>query len=219
MGVRFAGDGGEIRYRVLCLSRNLTFDRCWDTVVALDGALADRSNAIAANHPLGDFIAALPGLAKRRVAPERRQGILKMAEELRRVRFTWPEGFDERECRFWASGLESHSASPFKGRRRDQCLIVSPFLSDAVIRDFIDSDCPTHLVSRQESLQELPRTTLEACESVHFLQPQLTEEPNDEIVSADGGEVLDGLHAKLYVIDHGWDASVLSGSFNATVQR
>ena len=30
-------------------------------------------------------------------------------------------------------------------------------------------------------------------------------------------EVLDGLHAKLFVIDHGWDASIFSGSFNATV--
>ena len=30
-------------------------------------------------------------------------------------------------------------------------------------------------------------------------------------------EVLDGLHAKLFVIDRGWDASIFSGSFNATV--
>ena len=29
-------------------------------------------------------------------------------------------------------------------------------------------------------------------------------------------EVLDGLHAKLFVIDRGWDASIFSGSFNAT---
>jgi len=27
--LRLLGPGGEIRYRVLCLSRNLTFDRCW----------------------------------------------------------------------------------------------------------------------------------------------------------------------------------------------
>jgi phosphatidylserine/phosphatidylglycerophosphate/cardiolipin synthase-like enzyme len=31
------------------------------------------------------------------------------------------------------------------------------------------------------------------------------------------GEVLDGLHAKLFVVGHGWEASVFSGSFNATV--
>ena len=127
--LRFISEDGAIRYRVLCLSRNLTFDRCWDTVVALDGELVDRSNAIAANHPLGDFIAALPQLALRRVSPERRQGIMKMADELRRVRFTWPEGFDERQCRFWVAGLDDQGASPFD-MRRDQSLIVSPFLSN-----------------------------------------------------------------------------------------
>jgi hypothetical protein len=69
--LRFVDDG-TIRYRVLCLSRNLTFDRCWDTVVALDGELTDRENAIAANHPLGDFIEALPLMAQCPVPRARR---------------------------------------------------------------------------------------------------------------------------------------------------
>ena len=213
--LRFIAEDGAIRYRVLCLSRNLTFDRCWDTVVALDGDLVDRSNAIAANHPLGDFIAALPKLALRRVSSERRQSILKIADELRRVRFTWPEGFDERQCRFWVAGLDDQGASPFD-KRRDKSLIVSPFLSDEVICDFLDQGGATHLVSRSESLQELPQQTLKDCDSVHFLQPQLSDEQSDEVATVERGEVLDGLHAKLFVIDHGWEASVFSGSFNAT---
>src|SRR5690348_18036565 len=86
--LRFAAEDGATRYRLLCLSRNLTFDCCWDTVVALDGELTDRTNAIAANHPLGDFIAALPSLAVKSVTPKRRQAIAKMADEIRRVRFT-----------------------------------------------------------------------------------------------------------------------------------
>jgi hypothetical protein len=213
--LRFLGEDDEVRYRVLCLSRNLTFDRCWDTVVSLDGELGDRSNAIAANHPLGDFMVGLPKLALRRVAPERRKGILRMADELRRVRFTWPEGFDERRCGFWVSGLDGRASAPF-GDRRDQSLIVSPFLSDAVVRDFLEYGGATHLISRPDSLQDLPVETLRACESVYFLQRQLTEEPNADVPSADRGEVLDGLHAKLFVIDRGWEASVFCGSFNAT---
>lgn len=213
--LRFKDGDGSVRYRVLCLSRNLTFDRCWDTVVALDGELVDRSNAIAANHPLGDLIAALPKLALRRLTSERRQQILAMADELRRVRFTWPDGFDERQCRFWVAGLDGKTASPF-GVRRDQCLIVSPFLSDRVVRDFLDHGGATHLVSRVESFQELPQETLRACESVHFLQPQLADEQDDDTTTVERGEVLDGLHAKLFVIDRGVKASVFSGSFNAT---
>jgi hypothetical protein len=39
----------------------------------------------------------------------------------------------------------------------------------------------------------------------------------DEEAAAAKDEVLEGLHAKLFVIDRGWKASVFSGSFNATV--
>jgi hypothetical protein len=214
--LRFVCEDGTVRYRVLCLSRNLTFDRCWDTVVALDGELADRTNAIAANHPLGDFVAALPSLALRSVAPRRRQAIAKASDELRRVRFTWPEGFEESECRFWVGGLDGRAASPF-GTRRDKALVVSPFLSESVVSDFLDNTRETHLVSRQECLQELPQKTLRRCESVRFLVPEVVDESDDAAAEPESREVLDGLHAKLFVIDRGWDASVFSGSFNATV--
>ncbi len=213
--LRFVGDDGAIRYRVLCLSRNLTFDRCWDTVVALDGELTDRSNAIAANHPLSRFVAALPRLACRPVARERRQSVARIADELRRVRFSWPEGFDENECRFWAGGLDGKTVSPFKARE-DKALIISPFISNSVVRDFLDHTEQTHLVSRPESLQQLPQETLQRCKSVRFLAPELADESDDD-APAGRDEALDGLHAKLFVIDHGWDASIFSGSFNATV--
>lgn len=213
--LRFVADNGLVRYRVLCLSRNLTFDRCWDTVVALDGELTDRSNAITANHPLADFVAALPGLARLPLPRERRQGIAKIADELRRVRFTWPNGFDESQCRFWVAGLDGKSVAPF-GTRRDKAMIVSPFVSNPVVREFLDHTSETHLVSRLESLQELPQETLQSCKSVRFLAPDVVDE-SDEEAQPGGDEVLDGLHAKLFIIDHGWDASVFSGSFNATV--
>jgi len=195
--LRFIAEDGAIRYRVLCLSRNLTFDRCWDTVVALDGELTDRSNAIAANRPLADLIAKLPGLARQR-----------------RVRFTWPEGFDEKECRFWVAGLNGKIAAPF-GKRHDKALIVSPFISNTVVRDFLEHTGKTYLVSRPECLQELPQKTLQDCESVSFLAPELADESDEDAPPAKG-EVLEGLHAKLFVIDRGWHASVFSGSFNAT---
>jgi hypothetical protein len=120
--LRFLAKDGGVRYRVLCLSRNLTFDRCWDIVVALDGELLDRSNTIAANHPLADLVAALPRFALRLLASARRQGVAKVANELRRVRFTLPEGFDE--CRFWAAGLSGRAVSPFGGRRAKTLIAI-----------------------------------------------------------------------------------------------
>jgi len=54
--LRFVSDDGPVRYRLLCSSRNLTFDQSWDTLLALDGELTDRTNAIAANRPLSDLV-------------------------------------------------------------------------------------------------------------------------------------------------------------------
>jgi hypothetical protein len=95
-------------------------------------------------------------------------------------------------------------------------MIVSPFISNPVVRDFLEHTSETHLVSRLESLQELPQETLQRCRSVRFLAPDLVDE-SDEEGQVGNDDVLDGLHAKLFVIDHGWDASIFSGSFNATV--
>ena len=68
--LRFVADGMPVLYRLLCSTRNLTFDRSWDTMLLLEGKLADRKRGYGRNRPLGDFVAALPGLALHDV-PER----------------------------------------------------------------------------------------------------------------------------------------------------
>lgn len=68
--LRFTCDGHPVQYRLLCLSRNLTFDRSWDTVLALDGVLKDRRRPFSANfrkRPFSqeslDFIGVADGFA------------------------------------------------------------------------------------------------------------------------------------------------------------
>jgi hypothetical protein len=83
--LRYAPYGNEsdpIRYRLLCLSRNLTFDQSWDTMLVLDGVYqAQRKVAYSRNHPLGDFIAALPGLAVSPVTPAVEETVAKLSDE------------------------------------------------------------------------------------------------------------------------------------------
>jgi hypothetical protein len=212
--LRYTGEGGSVRYRVLCLSRNLTFDRSWDTAVVLDGELTERERAFAVNHPLGDFIAALPGLSTRELPKSRRDNIRTISEELRLVRFTWPNGFDADRCRFWVGGLDGKRIAVFE-RARGKSLVVSPFVDESVIRESLNRGCETHLVSRPESLVSISRETLRGCASVRTLKSEAVE-PEDDAVVVDRNDVLDGLHAKLFVVNDGWNASVFSGSFNAT---
>ncbi len=214
--VRYVGEDATIRYRVLCLSRNLTFDRSWDTVVALDGVLTNRTTAFPANRSLAELIGALPGLCLHSPAKARAQMAAKISDELLRVKFDTPDGFDG--YHFWNAGLDGKRVYPF-GRNAQACLIVSPFLSEGVIRDFVDHHRRVHLVSREESLQAIQAMrieTLQACESVHSLNSQLSEEETGEVKTPEANEVLEGLHAKLYVLDHGTESHVFSGSFNAT---
>jgi len=213
--VRYVNQDGAIHYRVLCLSRNLTFDRSWDTVVALDGVLTDRKTPLPANRPLAEFIGALPGLCLYSLPAARKKAVAKIADELLRVRFEWPEGFGRESCGFWCSGLDGKKIEPFEKHRQD-CLVVSPFVSESVIRDFLGNSQRVHLVSREESLQAIPLETLQKCESIHCLSPQINVEETDEIQIPEANEVLEGLHAKLFVIDHGTKSHVFSGSFNAT---
>jgi len=206
----------KVLYRMLCMSRNLTFDRCWDTVVALDGELTDRESAFAANHALGEFFSGLPRLkSQRKLSQDRKKAIAQIADELLRVKFDLPDGFEDH--RFWHGGLED--SAPLKCfAEAKQALIIAPFVSDSIIiHNLTGKGVVTHLVSRPESLQALSPATLDTCERVYTLATEAaTDETNHEGDGTDDDESLQGLHAKLFVTDHGWDASVFTGSFNAT---
>ena len=75
-------------------------------------------------------------------------------------------------------------------------MIVSPFVSDAIVKRYAESGSLT-LVSRPDELDKLPHATLERCERVFMLHRQAV---SDDLDDRDETE-LDGLHAKLFVID------------------
>ena len=89
--------GKPVRYRFICLSRNLTFGRSWDTSLTLDGGLMDRQRAYGRNHPLGDFFAALPGMLVRpgKLPQATASALALLQDEVRRVDFQLPQGFDD----------------------------------------------------------------------------------------------------------------------------
>ena len=115
---------------MLCLSRNLTFDRSWDTVLRLEGGTVAAD--VAANRGLVDFIRALPGLALRGVPGARAEAIDRLAVELQRVEFEPPEGLEI--AGFWPIGIHGPGPWPFDADRRRRPLAVSPFVADAMLR-------------------------------------------------------------------------------------
>lgn len=213
--LRFLTGEQRVLYRLICMSRNLTFDRSWDTMLVLDGQLMERRNAYAANHPLADFLAALPSLALREIPEAARARVRRMENEIRRVRWALPEGFGG--VLFHPLGIAGYRRSPFKGRI-DRLLVVSPFLSPKRLRRCSALGENNVLISRLESLAAVDSDALEGFAHTYFLNPaaSMPEQTADGEDEGQVEDVLNGLHAKLFVAEAGWDARVWVGSANAT---
>jgi hypothetical protein len=218
--LRYTAEGLPVQYRLLVASRNLTFDRSWDTLLVLDGELANRRNAFGRNHPLGDFFADLPGMAVHPVPESTRAAVHLVQDELRRVDFTVPDGFEKEQLTFWPLGLSRRQGStdPFREARIDRLLVISPFLSTATLKALTRKG--DLLISRAEELATLNPAQLARFAHVWVLHQAANPEPDpqaEEDAEGGPGELpLEGLHAKLYVADAGWDAHIWTGSANAT---
>ena len=215
--LRFVGgDNGlssPVRYRILVMSRNLTLSNSWDLMIAIDGTVMDRQLGFSLNHPLADFIAALPGMA--RDVPKRvGRDVTLIEREVRKVRFELPPDVDR--IAFWGLGLPGRRVEPFQGRL-DRCLVVSPFVSSDWLRSFLVDHPKTILVSREETLRTLEPNLLALIGDCRFLGVP-DPEPDDGSDERPAPEVVElgGLHAKLFVADAGWSARAWVGSANAT---
>ena len=223
--LRFVGEDDDqpVVYRFLCLSRNLTFDRSWDTILTLDGVLEDRKNAFSRNRPLSEFVAALPKLACGSVHKGVRKQVNILADEVLRVRFEPPEQF-ENDIRFIPSGLPRHRSGPDLDTCR-RYLVMSPFLSGGALEPLTESGEDNVLISRPESLDALSDEMVAALESRGsiFFMDEGVERPDDLEAeeTQEGGDHdrlgdLSGLHAKLYLLEDGWHVTIRTGSANAT---
>lgn len=211
---------GPVRYRLLVNSRNLTFDRSWDTMLVLDGELKDRTNGFSVNRPLADFLATLPQLATKPTSPRVATDVTLIADEIRRVAFEIPDGFDDDGLRFWPLGYDGKARWPFD-TRIDRMLVVSPFITGQLLGRVTETGAGHVLVSRPEELSRIPAKRLQAFADIFTLNESAEPETEDQDgtprdTNPKGAEAATGLHAKLYVADSGSSAHVWTGSANAT---
>lgn len=216
-------DEDPVRYRLVVLSRNLTFDRSWDTALSLDGELSKSTRQLTErNKPLTDFLTALPRMAKRAgttlpAAAHHRASLI--TSEVPRVAWELPDGFHDHW--FHSIGHNTKSIWPFEDLR--DLLVASPFVGPGALARLRDSASgEMSLISRfddltllaPETVNELALTTIHAFDDPAFVLEADSEEPDSEEESAGPG--LSGLHAKLFLGSRGRRAVVYVGSANAT---
>lgn len=220
--LRYRMPDETLRIRLLCLSRNLTFDRSWDTLLSLDGEITDRPQPVSA--PAAAFIRRLPQLCMGGTDAALQTTLKDLVRDLERTRFELPDGFDS--VQFWPLGIGAKKSWPFPDSA-DRLLVMSPFLTTGHLQRLASISAHNTLISRVDSLAALGPDDLEGYRCLALMdEADLDSEADAENgnshadvtdeTSAIAEENLSGLHAKLVIADIKDKAHVYTGSANAT---
>jgi hypothetical protein len=207
--LRYRSPDDAPRYRLLCMTRNLTNDHSWDLALRLDGT--DTGKRRPANRPLVKFVQALSDFARTSLPQDRRDRVAQLAADVYRVKWELPD--DAWELRFHALGIRGVMPDiRFDGYRH---LVIAPFLTDGGLKIVAPGRSDLRVVSRPEALDQLARDTVSALASfVLSGVAGLTDDPAPDGLGTE--QILSGLHAKLYISERARVAHVFLGSANAT---
>lgn len=203
--LRFTNDTRQVRYRLLVLSRNLTFDRSWDLAVALEGEVATESSR--ENDGLLELLQELAPFARHKdKALDFAPAFTLFKKELPRVVWQKPNGFRELKTL-----LGKAQQVPLDlGGSTNTVLVISPFLHAEAL-DMLKERGERHwLFSRAEELERLGAEKLAGWDC--FALNQRVVDGEDHL---DNGKS-QNLHAKLILVQNGATSHWHVGSANAT---
>ena len=211
--IRFVSpDQSSAMYRLLVLTRNMTTDQSWDLSLQLEGTITGRQSK--SNEPLAHFFKTLPDLTTGATASDRSEQALRFADELHRVQWELPDGFDK--LAFYLPGTKTYDWEP---PRANRMAVISPFCSDEALRSLTKkTKAADALISRPESLSALKKETLELfTHCLHLDDAAETEDGEED--DAIERSLSTGLHAKVYLFETRYYSDythVIMGSANAT---
>mgnify|MGYP003290181728 CR=1 FL=1 len=216
--LRYVNDEKEIMYRVAVLSRNLTFDRSWDVTFCMDGWVTD--DITDKNEPVCDFLSYLSNFAG-----DKKLAIRRMMRELPYVQFE----LDSKEFHdfdFIPVGVKAQDGSyhnitdyPLFSDSFHEVLIMSPFLSNGIIKDFNNRNPYINhseymLITRAMSLNRLKAAD---CSNFKIYTLKDAVVDGESLISEENATVLQqDIHAKVYMVRKYSDVDLYLGSLNAS---
>jgi HKD family nuclease len=205
--LRYENDGQPTIYRVIVLSRNLTYDRSWDIAGHLDGEVTEERQE--KNSPLVSFVLYL-------LRHEQFDGDKKFVSDLRRVDFRTPAGFNKNFA-FHPIGIDGHE-NPIVTHTGCRAICVSPFVHDEAVRTLRDNVSDELLLfGCREELDRLAPESLSDIRSFYISDLIVDGESQDKGEDGAGDQAQQNLHAKLYVYQsESSGVSWFLGSANAT---
>lgn len=217
--LRYTADGLPDKFRMIVLSRNLTFDRSWDVALRLDST-AKGEDVLEQYDTTGEAIGAFLGWLNKNTSSHnselkaKRRQLAKLADELPRV--DWKsfskefDGFD-----FIPYGIPNPSADNL-GDSYHKMFVIAPFLSKSVIEGFASKrltnpDCT--LITRKSELHKLDKELLTAFDT-YTIKDDVVD--GEERFSESGEYKTHDIHAKVYLRTKGSDSELYVGSANAS---
>ena len=211
-------------YRVLCLTRNMTFDRAWDTILSLEAESQAKVVHQRGNEPLANFLGSLASMTLRPLDVVTQEALISLGDGLQNAQFVLPSGVER--IAFHPLGMAGKPRWPFD--QYDRLLVMSPFLTAEAAKRFSDLAPRATIISRPESLDRVGAAGLQGFQDTYVLDPgalpiedaQDSEPtisgPTEEVVAEASPIELTGLHGKLYVTESADTATIWTGSANAT---
>ncbi len=203
--IRYRG-ADEVMIKVLVLSRNLTFDRSMDIAVEMTGTVSAESND--AHQPLSDMLNYVSGYAD----GEKKRQIRALARDVLRVaEFNCGEQYES--YRFLPFGIpryKSKAESCFTDA--NSLIVVSPFLSDGVVKRLTETPNQATLITRKASLTP---DIFKRFQSVYVPREELLD--NAMLEESDRPhENKRDLHAKIIFKSNYYGNYIYLGSLNAS---
>lgn len=221
--IRYVDEKNNYLYRVVVLSRNLTFDRSWDVTFCMDGKKTSAETV--KNNPVGDFISYLiKQLPETEYAAEKQKKMKSVIRELKNVEFS----LDSKEFTdfdFIPFGIGNQYGSdqkPLYTLLEDsfhEAFIMSPFLSSGVIKNFNErSKWMEHaeyvLITRASELGKLKPSD---CSNFEIYTMKDAVVDGESLISEETSDIQkQDIHAKIYMLRKGSDSSLYLGSLNAS---
>jgi len=215
----------ERSYRLIVMSRNLTFDHSWDVSVCLDGYEADTTDS--RTQPIIDFVSFL----RKQVSDKDTSKIEKLAmldamiSDLSKVSFSVEDSdFEDFEILPLGIGaVDINSDYLFEEKSYEDLLVISPFVSKSTITKLMsqtnlsESAIPT-LLTRRSELAKLKDVMYEF--DIVCLKDEIVdgEQMLEDDVNADEIDNVpkEDIHAKLYAKQLFGETTLYLGSMNAS---
>lgn len=212
--LRFKDKNDTILYRLVVLSRNLTFDRSWDISFTMEGQKTnEKTNK---NNALSKFIEKLIEFSTNEIKTNKMK---KIIEELNFIHFDLNSKiFNDYEFIINGIGNDySIQKQPLFTENLDELFIMSPFLSKNVIKDFNNrknKNSKAILITREMSLSKLkPEDCINF--DVYRLKDVIID--GEDIISQENQEILkQDIHAKMYLMQKEDICEFYLGSLNAS---